>query len=99
VLSAFVWVMMGIAIWHAAVLAPDRFYGGIIGAFVAAVAGAMVAGYLLPAPGFPAANPPGLGEALWPIPGSLIALVASYSYGARLERAEADGHADAPSRG
>jgi uncharacterized membrane protein YeaQ/YmgE (transglycosylase-associated protein family) len=90
VLSAFVWVMMGIAIWHAAVLAPDRFYGGIIGAFLAAVTGAVIAGFLLPAPGLPARNPPGLGEALWPIPGSLIALVASYRYGAWRERVEAD---------
>jgi uncharacterized membrane protein YeaQ/YmgE (transglycosylase-associated protein family) len=96
VLSAFVWVMMGIAIWHAAVLAPDRFYGGIIGAFIAAVAGAMVTGYLLPAPGFPPHNPPGVGEALWPVPGSLIALVASYWYGAWRERAETVG--ETPSR-
>ena len=33
-----VWVMMGIAIWHFAVFVPDRFWGGIVGAFVAAIA-------------------------------------------------------------
>jgi uncharacterized membrane protein YeaQ/YmgE (transglycosylase-associated protein family) len=85
-LSAFVWVMMGIAIWHAAVLLPDRFYGGIIGAFLAAVAGASVTGFLLPAPGVPDHNPPGLSEALWPIPGSLMALAAAYAYGSYRER-------------
>jgi uncharacterized membrane protein YeaQ/YmgE (transglycosylase-associated protein family) len=86
-MSAFVWVMLGIAIWHACILVPDRFYGGIIGAFLAAVAGAVVSGYLLPTPGLPPHNPPGLAEALWPIPGSLIALVGTYVYGARQERA------------
>ena len=65
---------------------PDRFYGGIIGAFLAAVAGALATGYLLPVPGDTTHNPPGLAEALWPIPGSLIALVATYLYGVRRER-------------
>jgi len=40
--------MIGIAVWHFAVLAPDKFTGGIIGAFLAAVAGALAAGSLLP---------------------------------------------------
>jgi uncharacterized membrane protein YeaQ/YmgE (transglycosylase-associated protein family) len=52
-LSVFVWVMIGVAVWHACILVPDRFYGGIIGAFLAAVTGALVTGYLLPAPGIP----------------------------------------------
>jgi uncharacterized membrane protein YeaQ/YmgE (transglycosylase-associated protein family) len=88
--SVFVWVMIGIAIWHACVLIPDRFYGGIIGAFIAAVAGALAAGYLLPTPGVPPHNPPGLAEALWPIPGSLIALVALYRYGVYREQPDDD---------
>ncbi len=86
-MSVFVWVMMGIAIWHACILVPDRFYGGIIGAFVAAVAGAFASGYLLPSPGIPLHNPPGLAEALWAIPGSLVALVVTYAHGARREDA------------
>jgi uncharacterized membrane protein YeaQ/YmgE (transglycosylase-associated protein family) len=85
-MSIFVWVMMGIAVWHAAVLLPDRFYGGIIGAFVAAVAGACLAGYLLPVPGLSGRNPPGLAESLWPVPGALLALAAAYAYGSYRER-------------
>ena len=84
--SVLVWAMVGIAIWHFAVLVPDRFYGGIIGAFLAAVTGALIAGYLLPSPGLPAANPPGIQESLWPIPGALIALAVTYVYGSRRER-------------
>lgn len=58
-MSILVWAMVGIAIWHFTVLLPDRFYGGIIGAFLAALGGALLAGYMLPAPGVPDANPPG----------------------------------------
>ena len=35
-MSFLVWVMMGIAVWHFAVFVPDRFWGGIVGAFGAA---------------------------------------------------------------
>jgi uncharacterized membrane protein YeaQ/YmgE (transglycosylase-associated protein family) len=87
-MSVFVWVMIGVALWHLSVLVPDRFHGGIVGALMAAVGGALVSGYLLPAPGIPPHNPPGVAEALWPIPGALIALLATYLYGARRDRAE-----------
>lgn len=84
-MSVLIWVMIGVALWHFAVLVPDRFYGGIIGALIAAVAGALISGYLLPFPGVPAQNPPGMTEAVWPIPGSIIALLGTYVYGARRE--------------
>jgi hypothetical protein len=80
-MSVVIWVMVGIAIWHFTVLVPDRFAGGIIGAFLVSVAGAVATGYLLPSPGIPASNPPGIQEALWPIPGTLLALAAAYFYG------------------
>ena len=51
--------MMGIAVWHFAVFVPDRFHGGIIGAFLAALGGAMFSGHFLPSPGLPDANPQG----------------------------------------
>ena len=87
-LSIFVWVMIGLAVWHFSILVPDRFWGGIIGAFGAAVAGALLSGYLLPEPGIPASNPPGTGAAVWAMPGSLVALVVSYLYGARRDRSK-----------
>jgi hypothetical protein len=82
-MSVVVWSMVGIALWHFTVLLPDRFAGGIIGAFLAALAGAVATGYALPSPGIPTANPPGLAEGLWAIPGSVIALALSYVWGAR----------------
>jgi DNA-binding NarL/FixJ family response regulator len=40
-MSVLVWAMVGIALWHFAVLVPDRFRGGIIGAVMAALLGAL----------------------------------------------------------
>jgi hypothetical protein len=79
--------MMGIALWHAAVLVPDKFFGGIVGAFLTAVAGAFLSGLALPTPGVTTENPPGVDEALWALPGSVAALTASYLYGAQRDRA------------
>src|SRR4029079_7573881 len=84
--SILIWAMVGIAFWHFAVLVPDRFWGGIIGAFLAALGGALASGYLLPVPGIPAGNPPGIAHVFWAAPGSVAALVVSYLYGAHKER-------------
>ena len=85
-MSVLIWIMVGVAIWHFAVLVPDRFTGGIIGAFLAAVAGSLLTGYFLPSPGIPTRNPPGLAEGIWPVPGAVIGLVLLYVHGARRER-------------
>jgi uncharacterized membrane protein YeaQ/YmgE (transglycosylase-associated protein family) len=87
-MSVFVWVMIGAALWHLSVLVPDRFFCGIVGALIASIAGALVSGFLLPSPGIPPHNPPGMSEALWPIPGSILGRLAAYLYGVRRERAE-----------
>jgi uncharacterized membrane protein YeaQ/YmgE (transglycosylase-associated protein family) len=84
-MSVLVWAMVGIAIWHFAILVPDKFTGGIIGAFLAALGGALATGFLLPTPGVPVSNPPGLAEALWPVPGALLGLVVLYRHGAHRE--------------
>jgi hypothetical protein len=34
------WVMMGLALWHFTIWLPDRYWGGIVGAFIGAVVGA-----------------------------------------------------------
>jgi uncharacterized membrane protein YeaQ/YmgE (transglycosylase-associated protein family) len=84
-MSVLVWTMVGIAVWHFAVFVPDRFWGGIVGAFLAAWVGAVASGYALPEPGLPTANPPGVGEAIWAVPGAVAALALCYWYGLRRE--------------
>jgi len=91
-MSMLVWVMMGIAIWHFAVFVPDRFWGGIVGAFVAAIVGAALFGFLVAGLTVPGQDDTGIGQALIAVPGSIIGLGLSYLYGARIERsAEATG--------
>lgn len=45
-MAILVWLTMGIALWHFTVFVPDRFRGGIVGAFIAAVIGSVVSGAL-----------------------------------------------------
>ena len=43
-MALLVWFTMGIALWHFTVFLPDRFWQGIVGAFLGAVIGAIVFG-------------------------------------------------------
>ena len=86
-MSMLVWVMMGIALWHFTVFVPDRFWGGIVGAFLAAIVGAALFGIVVSGFSIPGDSQPGIGQALLAIPGSLLGLAACYVYGARNEQA------------
>ena len=84
-MSMLVWVMMGIALWHFAIFVPDRFYGGIVGAFLAAIAGSAVFGFLASGLSVPGQNDTDLAQALIAIPGTVLGLGLSYLYGAKTE--------------
>jgi hypothetical protein len=81
-MNFLVWIMMGIAIWHFAVFVPDRFWGGIVGAFVFAVVGAVVVGLVLAGGHVDNAH---LRTALEAVPGALAGLAVSYVIGMRRE--------------
>jgi hypothetical protein len=85
-MAAVVWVMMGIAVWHFTVFVPDRFWGGIVGAFMAAFLGSVIFGFLVNGLTVPGQGDTGILQALIAIPGALIALAISYFYGARVDR-------------
>ena len=89
-MSVLVWTMMAIAIWHFTVFVPDRFWGGIVGAFLAAVAGALVFGLAVSGLSVPGPDDTDLTQALVAVPGSCLGLALSYAYGSKLERAEVD---------
>ena len=84
-MSAVVWVMMGIAIWHFMVFVPDHFWGGIVGAFLVAILGSFVFGFLVAGLTIPGQNDTDLSQALIAIPGALIALGLSWLYGRRVD--------------
>jgi hypothetical protein len=92
-MSLLVWVMMGIAVWHFTVFLPDRFWGGIVGAFVAAAIGGAVFGFLVNGLTVPGQDDTELVQALIAVPGSAIGLAFSYFWGARVDAREGVDHA------
>jgi uncharacterized membrane protein YeaQ/YmgE (transglycosylase-associated protein family) len=97
-MSMLVWVMMGIAVWHFTVFVPDRFWGGIVGAFLAAIVGAAIFGLVVSGLSIPGRAETGIGQALLAIPGSVLGLAACYVYGMRKEAEGAAAASAAPSR-
>ncbi|MFL5780179.1 MAG: hypothetical protein ACJ760_02595 [Thermoleophilaceae bacterium] len=85
-MSMLVWVMMAIAIWHFTIWLPDRFYGGIVGALLAAIAGSVIFGLAISGFTVPGRNDTHIGAALESIPGTLIGLAVSYAWGVLQER-------------
>jgi|SRR5215217_5556756 len=85
-MAMVVWVMMGIAVWHFTVFLPDRFWGGIVGAFAAAVLASAIVGFLANGLTVPGQDDTDIAQALIAIPGSMIGLAISYLYGARMDR-------------
>jgi uncharacterized membrane protein YeaQ/YmgE (transglycosylase-associated protein family) len=84
-MSMVVWVMMGIALWHFAIFVPDRYYGGIVGAFVAAIVGSAIFGYVVSGFTVPGQNDTDITSAFIAIPGTFLALAISWWYGSRTE--------------
>jgi uncharacterized membrane protein YeaQ/YmgE (transglycosylase-associated protein family) len=85
-MAMVVWVMMGIALWHFTVFLPDRFWGGIVGAFLVAVVGSAVFGFLVNGLTIPGQDDTDIVQVLIAVPGALIALGISYWWGARSDR-------------
>jgi uncharacterized membrane protein YeaQ/YmgE (transglycosylase-associated protein family) len=77
------WVMMGLAIWHFTIFLPDRFWGGIVGAFLAAIVGAVLCGFIVNGLSIPGRHDTHLLQALEAVPGTLIAIAACWWYGKR----------------
>jgi hypothetical protein len=82
-MSMLVWAMMGIAIWHFTVFLPDRFWGGIVGAFLGALAGAVIVGFAVNGFTVPGQDDTTLAAALEAIPGALAGIAVVYFTGAR----------------
>jgi hypothetical protein len=81
-MAVLVWTMMGLAIWHFTIFLPDRFWGGIVGAFLGALIGAVIVGLVVNA-GVPGRDDTDLLSALEAIPGAIAGIAAVYFIGAR----------------
>jgi hypothetical protein len=86
------WVMMGLAIWHFTIFLPDRFWGGIVGAFVGSLIGGIVSGLAIYAVKSGSLTVPGekatdVAVVLYAVPGALIGIAVVYLIGMRREAA------------
>jgi len=89
-MALLVWFTMGIALWHFTVFLPDRFWQGIVGAFLGAVVGAIVFGGIVEIITDKGLGDTDLGTALTAVPGTAIGLAVVYAIGVRSEQAAAD---------
>ena len=82
-MAPLVWFTMGVALWHFTVFVPDRFRGGIVGAFLGAAAGAMVSGAIAQIALGKTIGDTDLATAFYAIPGTIIGLAIVYAWGVR----------------
>jgi hypothetical protein len=93
-MAMFVWIMTGLALWHFTIWLPDRFWGGIVGAFVGSLVGAIVVGLIIYSVKVSSLKVPGekatdVSIVLYAIPGALIGMSLMYLEGMRRERSAA----------
>jgi uncharacterized membrane protein YeaQ/YmgE (transglycosylase-associated protein family) len=86
-MAALVWAMMGLALWHFTIFVPDRFWSGIVGAFLGAVIGSFVFGFLINGFHVPGQSDTDLISAIEAIPGALIGMAVVWFVGVRQEQA------------
>ncbi len=87
-MAVLVWFTIGIAIWHFTIFVPDRFWGGIVGAFLGASIGAMVSGAIAQIASGASIGQTDIGTLLAAVPGTLVGLAIVYAVGARAEARE-----------
>jgi ABC-type Fe3+ transport system permease subunit len=85
-MALVVFFIMGIALWHFTVFLPDRFWQGIVGAFLGAVLGSIVFGLIVQEASGKSLGDTDLSTALVAVPGTLIGLAIVYAIGVRSEQ-------------
>lgn len=89
-MGALAWTMMGLALWHFTIFFPDRFWAGIVGAFLGSVFGAIVFGLAINGFSVPGQHATDIGTVLEAVPGAILGVALVYAIGVRAEnRADA----------
>ena len=88
-MAILAWVMMGLAVWHFTIWLPDHFVGGIVGAFLAAIIGSVVFGFLVNGLSMPSRDEVDVLTALEGIPGAVIGMGIAWFIGIAREGAHA----------
>jgi hypothetical protein len=84
-MAAVVWFTIAVAIWHFTIFVPDRFWAGIVGALLGAIAGGMISGAIAQIASGRSIGDTDLGTVLVAIPGTLIGIAIVYAIGLRRE--------------
>jgi len=84
-MAILVWFTLGVALWHFTVFVPDRFKGGIVGAFLAAIAGAMITGALWQIASGDSIGQTDVVTLLAAVPGCLLGMAACWFAGEDLD--------------
>jgi ABC-type Fe3+ transport system permease subunit len=84
-MALVVFFIMGIALWHFTVFLPDRFWQGIVGAFLGAVLGSIIFGMIVQEASGKSLGDTDLSTALVAVPGTLLGLGVVWLIGTRAE--------------
>jgi hypothetical protein len=95
-MGALAWTMMGLALWHFTIFIPDRFWSGIVGAFLGSVLGAILFGLAINGFTVPGQDDTNVLTVLEAVPGSLLGVALVYWIGDRRERRDETGLAGLP---
>ncbi|HEX5610502.1 MAG TPA: hypothetical protein VFX45_10485 [Solirubrobacterales bacterium] len=85
-MALVVFFTMGIALWHFTVFLPERFWQGIVGAFLGSVLGSVIFGLIVQEASGKSLGDTDFGTALLAIPGTAIGLSIVWYLGVREER-------------
>ena len=85
-MAAVVWFTIAVALWHFTVFLPDRFWAGIVGALLGAIAGGMISGAIVQIASGRSIGDTDIGTVLVAIPGTLIGIGVVYLIGLRREQ-------------
>jgi hypothetical protein len=85
-MALVVWFTVGIALWHFTVFLPDRFWQGIVGAFLGSVIGAVVFGSIIEIASGQSLGDTDVLTALTAVPGVAIGLAVVWAIGVSEER-------------
>ena len=85
-MGLLVWIMVAIALWHFTIFLPDRWWSGIVGAFVGSVLGSVILGLIIHLGTVPGQNDTDLLTAIESVPGAAIGMAVVWWIGVRQER-------------
>jgi hypothetical protein len=82
-MGALAWTMMGLALWHFTIFIPDHFWGGIVGAFLGSVFGAILFGFVINGLSVPGQSDTTILTSIEAVPGSILGVAFIYWLGLR----------------